>query len=302
MFIRKYFLVLFILIITAANAMALGLSVNPGEIIVDNLKIGESYDIAKLAHPLLINYYGGAQMDMVMEIYPPKEPRPGYEVIPDTSWVLVDKELYTALPGEAVNVAVVLKIPNDEKYFGKKFDVRMRFLLKARGEGPGVSFGVSPAVETRILFSIYKEKGSQEEQDRLEEVIAKSRNISFTPTELILKDVPVGRKVDVKKELKKSMKLTNLNEDPIEMDIKCISAAGMSGGFPDFTPVDPSVITVEKNKIKVKSNQVEDVKIYLNFPDKKENHNGKFMAICEAAINTDVLKTQYRVRIFIITK
>jgi len=298
---RKHFLALGLLMITAANAMALGLSINPGEIIVDNLKIGQSYDVSKLARPLTINYYGGMQNDLAMEVYPPKDPRPGYEVIPDTSWVLLDKDVYTALPGESVNVAVVLKIPNDEKYFGRKFDVRMRCVLKPRAQEEGVAFGLAPAVETRILFSIYKEKGSQEEQDRLEQVITKSRNISFMPTELIIKDVPVGRKVDVKKELKKSMKLTNLNDEAVEMEIKCIPPEGV-GGFPDYLPIKDNMITLEKTKIKVKSNQVDDVKFYVNFPDKEEYHNKHFMAICEAAINTDVLKTQYRVRIFLTTK
>ena len=283
------------------NAFAVGVTVNPGEFVVENLKIGQSYDISKMAQPFKIKYQGPNGMDMVIDVYPPNDPRPGYEPIPDKSWVKLDKEFYSALSGEEVTVIAVLTIPNDEKYLGKKYDVRLKVSARAKGEGWGVA--VLPAVETRILFSIFREKGSAEDQAKFDQEILKTRNISFTPTEVVLNGVPVGRKVDIKKELKQSLKLTNLNDEPIRIILKCVLPKDIGLQIPGYESMpDKDMLTFAREKIKIGSNQVEEVKLYLNFPDKAEFHNKKFLVICEASIDSEVFATQYRTRLFITTK
>ena len=279
----------------------MGLSVNPGEFQLENLKIGQSYDLSKIAKPLLIRYSGAEKCDLVITIYKPPEPIAGYEVIPDTGWVKIDKDFYPALPGEDVRVAIVLSIPDDEQYLGKRYDVRLS--VTARARVPQGKVGLNPAVATRIVFGIFKERGTVVEQKRFEEVLQMSRNISFTPTELYLDDVPVGKEVDVKKEFKKSMKLSNLNESAISLIMKCWTPKELGLDMPGYESIDDkSVVKISKNKIKVKPDKIEEVKLCLKFPDKKEYRGRKFLVICEASIDTDVLATQYRTRIFITTQ
>jgi len=297
---KKLLLAASVFTLLVKSAFAFGISVNPGEFVIDNLKIGQSYDISKMSQPFKIKYQGLVH-DMVIDVYPPGQARPGYEPIPDKSWVKLDKEFYTALSGEEVNVVAILSIPDDKKYLGKKYDVRLRVSMKERGDAPWV--GVAPAVETRILFSIFNEPGTAEDQAKFDRELLKSRNISFTPTEIELFDVPVGKKVDIKKELKKSLKLTNLNDDAIKIILKSMSPKDIGLNIPGYESMpEKDILQFAREKIKIGANQIEEVKIYLNFPDKPEFHKKKFIGLCEASIDSAVFTTQYRVRLFITTK
>ena len=100
-----------------------GLSSNWGEIVVENLEIGKSYDLNKYAgSPFTIvnNFESGVDLKLKVLLPQAQELKPGYEPIPDISWVKLEKEELKvgALKKEVVNVK--LTIPKDKRYSGKK--------------------------------------------------------------------------------------------------------------------------------------------------------------------------------------
>ena len=128
-----------------------GLSSNWGEIVVENLETGKSYDLNKYSGaPFTIANNFEDSMNLKLQVLKPQpnEIKPGYEAIPDISWVTLEKnELNVGgLKKEVVNVK--LTIPDDQKYTGKKYHVWIWTYTSGQAMGVGL--------KSRILFTIKK--------------------------------------------------------------------------------------------------------------------------------------------------
>jgi hypothetical protein len=292
---------LFFIVICSLRVFGLGLSASPAAYNLENLKIGQVYDVSKMSKPISIRYTGDSPMDIFFDFYKPSDPREGYEVIPDTSWLQTDKLSYTALPGEDVQVYMILSIPNDEQYFNKKYDARMRASLRPRLEGGAV--GAVPAVEIKVNFTIFGKQATANEAEAIQKAIEKIRNISLSPTELFLENVPLGKTIDPKSYFKKNVKLSNVNDEPAEFDLRLVTPKEAGLESKEYADIDDaSALKLLKKRIKIRANSVQEIPIRISIPDNPKNKGKKYLFIVEAAITGEALTSQYRSRIFITTK
>jgi hypothetical protein len=137
------------LVIAATVYAAGGLSSNWGEIVIEKLETGKSYDLNKYAgapFTIVNNFDSDVNLQLKVLQPQPNELKPGYEAIPDVSWVKLEKEEINigGLKKEVVNVK--LTIPNDKKYAGKKYHVWIWTYTSGQAMGVGL--------KSRILFAI----------------------------------------------------------------------------------------------------------------------------------------------------
>lgn len=143
---------LFLLILIfclSSHLYAGGLSTTFGEVKLENLKIGEEYSMEETAEfPLVVQNTSDEQLALKVEVlYPKKEElKKGFEPIPDISWISLEKEEFTLKPQEKAKTDVIIKIPNDEKYAGKKYQVYLWSHTVGRSLGVGL--------KSRLLFTI----------------------------------------------------------------------------------------------------------------------------------------------------
>lgn len=129
-----------------------GLSSNWGEIIFDNLETGKTYELNQYAAGIPFTIANNFENDvsLKLEVLKPeaKELKPGYEPIPDITWVKLEKEQIkiAALKKEIVNVKV--SVPDDKKYAGKKY----HFWIWTYTSGQAMGVGL----KSRILISTAK--------------------------------------------------------------------------------------------------------------------------------------------------
>jgi hypothetical protein len=126
-----------------------GLSTTFGEVKLENLKIGEEYSMEEAAEfPLVVQNTSDEQLAIKVEIlYPKKEElKEGFEPIPDISWISLEKEQFSLKPQEGAKTDVIIKIPNDKKYLGKKYQVYLWSHTVGRSLGVGL--------KSRLLFTI----------------------------------------------------------------------------------------------------------------------------------------------------
>lgn len=142
-------LLFFLLFLAPPNVYAAGIQTQFVEVILENLKTGESYSLAKERNfPLSITNTGDGSVVIKVE---PLRPEPvelikGFEPIPDPSWIRFERDVFTVSPNGTGQTDILITIPNDRRYLGKKYQVTI-FSRSISGM-IGVGF------RSRVLFSI----------------------------------------------------------------------------------------------------------------------------------------------------
>lgn len=132
---------------------ASGLSTTFGEVKVENLKIGREYSMEEAVEfPLRVKNTSSEEIELKIEVLYPKdtELKEGYQTIPDISWIALKQDYFILGPGGEARTDVVIKVPDDESLFGKKYQVYLWSRTIGRSLGVGL--------KSRLLFTIAGEE------------------------------------------------------------------------------------------------------------------------------------------------
>ena len=154
MIFRKIALTIVISIFCAGTGFAGGLNTPFGEVLVENLSLGAEYSMEKGSKtPLVINNTSGIDVNLKIEVLVPQEGeiKEGFEPIPDISWIKLSKTEFLVKPGEAAKTDVIISIPKDKKYMGKKYQVYIWSHTVGRAVGVGL--------KSRLLLTIEQDAG-----------------------------------------------------------------------------------------------------------------------------------------------
>jgi hypothetical protein len=134
--------------------LAAGLKTTFVKVTLENLRIGDTYNIRRLANlPLAVYNTGADTIGLKVEPTVPLagELREGYEPIPDPSWVTLTQEIFEGIrPGAPGMTDVVISIPNDVRYLGKRYQV----MIWSHTVGAGL---IACGLKSEVLLSISSE-------------------------------------------------------------------------------------------------------------------------------------------------
>jgi len=119
---------LFVILAATGIAVAGGLSSHFIEVKLKDVKIGKIYSVKEETGKLLdiSNTTEDMTLDIAIESEKPEDYNlvSGYEPIPDLSWVVIEKGYFEKVgPGESIETDILISIPRDEEYAGKKYQV-----------------------------------------------------------------------------------------------------------------------------------------------------------------------------------
>ena len=105
-----------------------GLSSHFVEVKLDNIKPGKTYSVkAETKQPLIVqNTTDDTTVDIEIGTEKPVNFNlvPGYEPIPDLSWVTIEKKYFEKIgPGGSIETDILVTIPDNKEYYGKKYQV-----------------------------------------------------------------------------------------------------------------------------------------------------------------------------------
>lgn len=259
-----------------------GLSTQSGQVVIENLKIGQTYNTRELVDlPLRVRNRGDETVDLKIELYipPQNEIRRGCEPIPDISWVKLSKDFFTIGPGESAVTDVIISIPDDEKYFNKRY--QFNIWSHTVGSGKFIALGV----DSRFLFTIANVRADVSEERYME--IIGDINFSLLPHRLHINNLKLGKKYNIEKLTGVSFKLINPNERKFAYKIASLDTKkalrGITEGWEDCP--DPSFLIINKPEFTVGANEIKKINIYIEFPNKKEYRGKKYLFI----IHTELL-------------
>lgn len=137
-------------LLCASVAEAAGLSTEFGEVHLKDLAIGRRYTFKELVGNLFRVENTGltepVQLRVEIQIPQPSELKPGFEAIPEASWLTLERSEFTLAPQEEAVTNLILVIPEDPALEGRKFQV----YLWAHTTGSGVGVGL----RSRFLLEI----------------------------------------------------------------------------------------------------------------------------------------------------
>lgn len=138
---------------------AKGLSTGFSELIIEDLGLGKTYSTKEVANlPLVVVNTGDEPVDLVMEPLIPdaSELKEGYEPIPDLGWIkLEETEFKDIQPKEAAVTDVMISIPADDIYRGKRYQV----FIWSHTIGTKIGVGL----KSKLLFTIENKEEEMKE-------------------------------------------------------------------------------------------------------------------------------------------
>jgi len=254
-----------------------------GEVRIDNIRLGNTFSVAQaLNMPFTVTNGSTFRAELKMEIVIPvngdEELRPGYEPLPDASWVKLSRDFFVLEPGADAVTDVVFSIPEKEEYFGKKY----QFFICSRIT-KGIS-NVNVGIVSRFLLTMISKEGmkilrGEKPPARMEPVA--NLNFGLVPWEVFLKGAKLGTLIDVSKETGNQLKIVNPNDQDLKFLLKCITVrdAGVSlkEGYEDCP--DPSFLNFSETEFTIPPDSIKKINMYLKFPKQDEYFEKRYMFI-----------------------
>ena len=137
-------------VMPCSNLWAKGLSTGFSEVTMEELEIGRDYSTKEVAGlPLVVVNTGEEPIDLKVELLMPdaSELKEGYEPIPDLGWVSLGQTEFSAIqPKEAAETDVLISIPSNDVYRGRKYQV----YIWSHTTGTAIGVGL----KSKLLFTI----------------------------------------------------------------------------------------------------------------------------------------------------
>jgi len=281
---------LFLAILTAAVMATFvslceggALSTRIGEVVIDNVRLGRTFSMTEaLNMPFTVTNKCTYPVELKIEItIPAKEHarlRPGYEPVPDASWVELSRDFFILEPGADAVTDVILNIPEKEGYYGKKYEFHIWARI-TRGRS-----NVNVGIKSRFLLNLITKEGM--ELLRGEKPPARmdpnaNLNFSLLPWEVFLKGAKPGKLVNVSKETATQLKVVNPNDQELKFRLKCKTVkearVSLKPGYEDCP--DPSFLKFSENEFVVPANSIKKVKMILKFPRRDDYFGKRYMFI-----------------------
>ncbi len=265
------------------------------DVILENLEVGRSYNLREKGNlPYHVTNAGSAPVDVLIEVIIPGEKRlkANYEPIPDPGWVRVVPNKFRLDPGESGVSEIIITIPDKEEYIGRNFQTYLHahtvgtgFMAAGAGHRLRFSTGVGPD-------TLAAEKKKKKMMDL---------NLDFRPGSIYLDGVEPGKKF--KPDKTKRIKLINWAGSPIKVKLQSVDYERRFKMPPGYeTAPDPSWLMIKPDVIKLKGNEIRELKCYFNIPDEDEYYGKKYGFLIKADIvDADIVLELYS-RIYLATK
>lgn len=254
-----------------AASKGMGLTAEPGGMLVQYVPLGETYDFTKeVGIPLTIYNRDDQEHTYLLTTSKPSEGGSrkwleGYLEIPDPSWVWFEQKEVTVPANSSSKVNLFLKIPDEEKYYNQHWAVSLGVSGKP-GAGQMLALALRPRIEIETLSK--------------EEVTGHPSGVLATvPSALLFEDAPVGKKV--------KGTLTIYNNDGDKYKYKITPKVFLKDATkrqiypsPKFSWIpNTNWIQPEKRKIKIGSRESKELAVEVEIPEDNKHYGKNWEAI-----------------------
>lgn len=286
-------------------ANAVGVRTRFGVVVVENLQPGRTYNIRELVGlPLKVVNTSDKQVTIKMDIQKPDpETDKGmaakhFEPIPDLSWIKLSKDFFVVDPGHAAVADVLVTIPDDDKYLGKRYQVN----IWSRTIGKRFA---NVGVMSNLRITIAKRRMTEEEKlaEAHREEIIKNIDFQLLPHTIFIDGVELGKKIDIEKKYKNTLKVVNPNNEKFSYRIKTVTAweaeMGVIPGYEETPAL--SFLTFSEKEFSVSPISIRQIKMFLQIPDEEKYRGKKYQFVISVQVLNQPIIYEIYSRLFIST-
>jgi hypothetical protein len=281
-------------------ALSWGLRTRFAEVSVSNLKIGKTYSLAETVNfPLRVANLEAFPVELSVRPHAPTEEelKPGYERIPDISWIALQRTSFT-VPGNMEAVTdVIISIPNDESLLGRRFCAYLHTQTENKS-----AMGVG--LKSRLLLEISSQKPTDEEL-KAKFVQKRLANLNFhlSPMEATVPDVTPGQSAKVT-DSGQNIVLVNPNSEKYTFRVQPVPIWETSISLPPgFTGVtDPKWLKIKNPIIKMKPYSMQPLELSVEIPPGDERKDKRYMLLLRAEIMEQDIPAYAFMKVFVNTK
>ena len=276
----------------SAPAIAGGLRCSLGEVVITDLKIGQTYSLNTLAHlPLAITNTGeGAVSVRVDPLIPGAgDLRQGSEAIPDSAWASASPNAFDLAPHETRLVELGLRIPDDDRLRGRKFEVLFwsHTLPKA---GDLLTYGLN----SRVIFTVDHERAAPGDAP------IGDLSITLTPPEIHVVDVTAGRAYPIGDALQPPLVVQNTSTRSLSVEVQALRARGSATTLPAGCAelLDAAEVKLSPTRFTLGPGEQRTITGTVAFPKGKRLKTRPLMCVVSAAVMDQPVHNQIYARIY----
>ena len=281
-------------LLVSANALAGGLRCSFGEVVINNLKICKSYSLEKLANlPLSLTNTDDKPSTVRVDALVPGEDelRQGAQAIPSATWASARPDSFVLAPNQTQSVELTIAIPDDERLFGKKFEVVYWSHTLAQA-GNMIAYGL----KSRVIFTIDQARDTAGAAPAAGEL-----SIDFAPSQIVLEGVVRGREYRIEDSHHKPLVVRNTSARQISIELEPLSGqnsdAGPQEGYSDL--LASAHLSLSPTKLSLEPGEEKAIAGTLVFPKGPSLKGKKFMCVISAAVMNMPVRTQIYSRILV---
>ncbi|MGQ0645003.1 MAG: hypothetical protein ACT4O3_05880 [Elusimicrobiota bacterium] len=229
-----------------------GLTTRYVDVVLDGLQTGRAYDISRSDSQVFsITNPGSEPLTVAVE---PQSPlpgglKPGYEPVPDASWIKIDPARFPLAPGETRSARVTLTVPADPRWTGRHFQAS---LWTRTVEGP-----ITAGLRSRVRFSVQVPRPAAAEK-----VSPISLEAAFDPRELVLKGT------------KGKIRISNSGKAPLVLTLRSVPFAAADVPLGWVPAPDPNFLEVAPARLEIPAGGTAAAALSLSIP-KGDAHRGR---------------------------
>lgn len=288
---------LLLLLFYVNSTYAGGLRTQLGEVVVENLQVGQTYSLSNLAN-LSLRVTNTSEYPVVlrMDVLIPGESelKFGAGPIPDLSWIALSCDSFNLGIAEEAASDIVITIPDEDRYLGKSFQFMVWSHTVPGSEG---GMFLATGLKSRVIFTTDTIRADLSSDDA-----TPSGNAGFTvlPSEIHLNAVPLGVRYDVAQTEGTALVIKNPTAQELTLKLYSKTVRGsMASLEPSWedTP-DPDYLTFEKDEIQVPPQSERPVNLYLHVPDREELRGKRLMFLVHVCEERERVTSGVYVRVF----
>ncbi len=296
--LKKVSISLTLTTLVSSTLFGLGLGTKLGEVIMENVQMGQTYNLREHKNvPLILVNTGDENISVACEVEIPQttELKPGYDPIPIPDWIkVIPNNISNIAPKENVACDVIITIPEDKKYVGKSYQAMIwSHSMNDQFLGVGVLSRICFTVGAKAPETVQKEKQTKR---------MVNLDLELTPSSIYITDLELGKKVDVRKRLNRTLKVVNKGNDTINLKFDSTGIwerIQLTTGY-DRAP-DPKFMKVEPKKLRIKPNSISELKIYITIPDKQEYKDKKWTFMVIGQVDGEEVPLELTSKVYVTT-
>jgi hypothetical protein len=289
--------ILFILI-TAGSIIAGGLSTQLGEVVIENLQVGQQYNLRELANLRLpVTNKSDVDVYLKLDVIVPEESELRHNAIPvpNKTWIELSDSLFELEAGGTAESDILIRIPNDDQYLGQKFQV---MIWSHTIPGENASMFLACGLKSRIIFTTDTVRAEINESAA---IMSAAPSFQLDPVELTIENLPAGERYEFESNTGTQLKITNTSK--VKHTFRVMSKTSnnseslLPSGYLDAP--NASYLSFSQDEFTLEPGQTQKVNAYLSFPADSEFNGNKYMFIVHVfSIGEQVRSGKYS-RVFV---